>query len=542
MVLKRRNIVVIVFVFSLSYIQANKITIAKVGADYTSIQSGVNMANPGDTVLIKTGLYNESVTVINSGSAANGYITLMGESGVIIDGTGKGELGITISSKNYIRVIGLEIQNFSGANTPIGISVNGSCSYVEIRNNIVHNIENANGNAHGIAVYGTNVTPISNIVIDGNEIRNCKLGQSESMVLNGNVTNFVVSNNIVHDNDNIGIDFIGYEGTGPTDSDQARDGVCINNTVYNISSLNNPTYGGDRSADGIYVDGGKNIIIEKNSVSNCDIGIELASEHKSKNSQDIIVRNNFISGSYQANIMAGGYASSKGNAVNISIINNTTYQGVGGELALQYNCSNVIVKNNIFYAKSDQDYLQQWGSNNTSVTVNNNIFYGESSSSPGVWSDAKAKYLNPKLINPSVNLHIQSTSPAINAGIDLGNDASGNPMSGIQDIDNQTRIMNGTIDIGADEYQTSSLIDQFSDENNGIRIFPNPATNCLTIEIPQQLGKNYVSIYNENGKELINNEVTNSKIQLDISHLTKGLYLVKVITDITIEKRKIIKE
>jgi len=35
------------------------------------------------------------------------------------------------------------------------------------------------------------------------------------MVLNGNVEKFVVSNNVVHDNDNIGIDFIGYEGENP---------------------------------------------------------------------------------------------------------------------------------------------------------------------------------------------------------------------------------------------------------------------------------------------------------------------------------------
>jgi len=35
---------------------------------------------------------------------------------------------------------------------------------------------------------------------------------SESMVLNGNVEHFVVSHNKVHDNDNIGIDFIGFEG------------------------------------------------------------------------------------------------------------------------------------------------------------------------------------------------------------------------------------------------------------------------------------------------------------------------------------------
>jgi hypothetical protein len=241
------------------------IIVAPTGGNYTSIQAGVSAANGGDTVLVKAGKYNEAITFTKSGSDKK-YITLLGESGTVIDGTGKsGEAGITISSKNYIKLIGLEIQNFSGGgnSTPMGISVNGSSSNLIIRNNKVHDIKNDNGNAHGIAFYGTSSTPISNIVVDSNEIFNCKLGSSESLVLNGNVTNFLVSHNIIHDNDNIGIDFIGFEGTAPAGFDQARDGVCSSNMVYNISSLNNPAYGGDRAADGIYIDGGRNIIIEK---------------------------------------------------------------------------------------------------------------------------------------------------------------------------------------------------------------------------------------------------------------------------------------
>ncbi len=296
---------------------------------------------------------------------------------------------------------------------------------------------------------------MSNILVDGNEIRNCLLGQSESLVLNGNVTNFIVSNNIVHDNDNIGIDFIGFEGTGPTGSDQARNGVCTDNTVYNISSLTNPTYGGDRSADGIYVDGGLNIVIERNNVYNCDIGIELASEHLGKNTQDITVRNNFISGSYQANIMAGGYASNRGNSVNIVIVNNTTYQGAQGELALQFNCSNITIKNNIFYAKASQDYLQEWGGNNTGITVSNNLYFGQSTTSPGSWADARARYTNPRLNSPPGNLHLTSTSPAIDTGLSLGNDGSGNPLSGSLDIDKEARVANAAIEIGADEFATA---------------------------------------------------------------------------------------
>ena len=427
-----------------------KLIIAPTGSNYTSIQQGLDDANAGDTVLVKAGIYNEMVTFSKSGSGHN-YITLLGESGAIIDGSEDGVVGITIANQNYIKVIGLEVQNFRSKRVPIGISVRGSCSNIELRNNKVHHIENATGNAHGIAVYGTELTPSSNIVIDGNEIRNCKLGQSESLVINGNVTDFMVSNNIVHDNDNIGIDFIGFERQGPEGLDQARNGICFGNIVYNITTKTNPTYH-DLNSDGIYVDGGRDIIIEKNVVYNCDIGIELASEHEGKSTENITVRNNFVSGSFQANIMAGGYASNRGNAINIIIVNNTTYLGGQGEVALQHNSDKIIIKNNIFYGKSDQDYLQNRGTRNINIDINNNIYYGQSSSSPGSWTDANAKYVDPLLVNPYTNMHLKSGSPAIDTGIDTGTGKNNNPLSGTEDIDNQNRMENGIIDIGADEF------------------------------------------------------------------------------------------
>jgi parallel beta-helix repeat protein len=477
---------VAVFAFIATESFATKFTVAPAGGTFTSVQAGVNAAFAGDTVIVNAGTYNEAVTFPRSGSAASGYITLLGQPGAILDGTGRGQTGIYINNRNYIRVQGLMVQYFRGTGTPIGISIEGSSSNLEILNNIVHHIENATGNAHGIAFYGTSATPMSNILVDGNEVRNCLLGQSESLVLNGNVTNFIVSNNTVHDNDNIGIDFIGFEGVGPTGSDQARNGICVDNTVYNISTLTNPTYGGDQNADGIYVDGGMNITIERNLVYNCDIGIELASEHAGKNTQDIRVRNNFVSGSFQANIMAGGYAANRGNSVNISIVNNTTYQGSQGEIALQFNCNNITIKNNICYAKASQDYLQEWGSNNTNITVNNNLYFGQSTTSPGAWTDANAKYVNPRLTSAPSNLHLLSTSPAIDAGINLGNDGSGNPVSGLLDKDSQARIINGTIDIGADEFFTSLPI------------------NLLTFTVVQIQNK-FVSIQWQTSSEVNNN-------------------------------------
>ena len=89
------------------------------------------------------------------------------------------------------------------------------------------------------------------MTISGNEVYDCKLGSSESVVVNGNVGGFAITRNSIHDNNNIGIDVIGYEGKASDPSvDVARDGVVSDNLVYNIDSYGNPAYGTDRSANG----------------------------------------------------------------------------------------------------------------------------------------------------------------------------------------------------------------------------------------------------------------------------------------------------
>lgn len=416
------------------------------GGQYTTIQAALNAAVPGDTVLVRTGTYSENLTFPRSG-AAGALIALQGENGATLDGTGKGELGISITGRSYVKVTGLTIRNFRSSGTPMGISVNGASTHVELRDNVIEFIENTNGNAHGIGVYGNAATPISDLVISGNEVRHCKLGQSESVVVNGNVDGFVVSHNKVHDNDNIGIDFIGFEGTGPAGQDQARNGVCTDNEVFNISSANNPTYHGERSADGIYVDGARDIVIERNRVDATDVGIEVASEHGGKTTSNIIVRNNFVARSFQGTVMVGGYAANKGNAQNIQVLHNTLYQGADGAVVLQFNCSGVSIRNNIFIGST---YVVASGSNNSGVIADGNLYFGGSTSSAGDFADSHAIFVDPQLKAPPLDLHLGATSPAINRAQPLGNDAQGLPWAGAFDLDGEPRA-HGQLDVGADE-------------------------------------------------------------------------------------------
>jgi hypothetical protein len=466
-------------------VSARQLIVAPLGGNYSTITAGVGAAQGGDTVTVRAGVYNETVSFGRSGSATAGYITLLGQTGAVLDGTGKSGQGISIYSQNYIRVIGMTIENFLAGNTPMGIDVEGSSSFIEIRNNLIFNIEDPTGNAHGIAFYGTAATPMTNLLVEGNEIRNCKLGQSESLVLNGNVDGFTVDRNIVHDNDNIGIDFIGFEGTGPSGQDQARNGICVDNTIYNISSATNPTYGGDRSADGIYVDGGRGIVIERNKVDNCDIGIEVASEHSGGAASDITVRNNFISRGYQGNILMGGYDAARGQALNVTVVNNTTCQGTFGEIQLQYYCDQITIKNNILCALSGQDYISASGGSNTNVAVQNNLYYGASLMSPGSFPDDLAHFVNPLLVDPLTDLHLQAGSPAINSGVNLGIDAAGQPISGISDIDGTPRVQGAAIDIGADEFALGPAGVGSDDPSPGLAlegVRPNPASGRFTVQ------------------------------------------------------------
>ena len=274
---------------------------------------------------------------------------------------------IELRNVSYVRIEDFEIRNYRTADrmrTPGGIRVYGGGSHIEILNNDVHNIEQTypgrlgpghGANGFGIAIYGTSATvPISDLVVAGNEVHHLQTGSSESLVLNGNVTNFRVTRNRVHDNNNIGIDIIGFERTAPDPKvDRARDGIVSENVVYDITSKGNPAYGNDVSSDGIYVDGGTRVVIERNVVHNVDFGIELASEHSGRDTSRIIARNNLIYRCHTAGITIGGYDAKRGSTHDTIIVNNTLYkddtENTGtGEFQMQYYLRTIFSRTTLF--------------------------------------------------------------------------------------------------------------------------------------------------------------------------------------------------
>jgi hypothetical protein len=462
-------------------------------APWRTIQHAANSMHPGDTVQVKGGVYKEIVTIPTSGNATQGYITFMSYPGqtAIVDGTGlsvggSGQTGLfsLVGTHSYIIIQGFEIRNFKSSargKVPVGIDFEGAGGYIEILNNHIHNIAQtlttcSAANALGVAVYGNQApASINNVTFSGNEIDHNTTGCSENVSFDGNVQYFVETNNSVHDGDNIGLDNIGFEGVSPNVLyDQARDGWVFQNTIYNITSTKNPVYQNALGADGYYCDGCGRIIIERNLIHDADIPVEMASERSGHVASYNIARNNVIYHALYVGMSIGGYASNVGGTDHCTIVNNTlwddgTHSGGVGELQIQYHATYNTIFNNIMYATTTGYMIYDFTSSTPSpASLDYNLYYTTVGAANSSWDwqgksitgytnyrtassmDVHSPFADPQFVNISSmppNLDVLSSSPAVNAGTNLGSS-----VLGLLDYAGNPRVNgNGQINIGAYE-------------------------------------------------------------------------------------------
>lgn len=538
--------------FSQNYYVSNSGNDLNAGTDiapWEHVQFSLDQLAPGDTLNVMAGEYNEKVVIPTSGTA-NARITVRNHANdePILDGTGAGNLVpmLRISSKNHITIDGLTIRDNEMLDAQ-GILVDGGSDGIIIQNCTIYNINYSinpgtqvtqNENAQPLIVYGTlGSDAISNIQILNNEIKQCWTGFSEGLAINGNVDGFLVNGNSVHDITNIGIDIIGHEGTSPnTNTDQARNGLVTDNTVFNcVSEM--------ATAAGIYVDGGKDLIIERNLVYNNGYGVEVGCENVGKTTENIIVRNNLIMLNKVAGLALGGfdYPSGSGKVINCEVRNNTFFQNdftatYNGELYLSYaeNCSinsnifRINNRNTLAYAELTQPGLTMnhnlifcpAGANGLEVSWNGAFYFGFSSFQSGTGYESANLFGNPLFVTAGPSgteeFHLDANSPAIDSA-----DPTLVPVVGETDFYGNIREIGSGVDCGAVEFNSNSV--SIADENREVGYF-NPTTKELHID-ESLLDKTY-QLYSVEGKR-IQQGVLNS-LRHSFQHLSLGVFILSV--------------
>ncbi len=518
---------------------------------WKTLSLSVNKLQAGDTLWIREGIYKGLIDIQVSGDTDRPIVIKnYPEEKPVINGEdlSEGEFLLKIENQSDIKISGLIFKDFQ-KNDAQGVLIINSKNIL-IENNEFVNIDYATDalgqtptedkNAQPIIVFGRNSQiATENIRIINNQIHDCETGWSEALSLNGNIDGFEIKGNKIYKNTNIGIVAIGFEGEcANPDLDQARNGVISENEVYDNPSAYD-------AAAGIYIDGGRDILVEKNIVYRNDYGIEVGCENNggannNPSSSGISVINNLIFKNKLSGLVIGGYNYPVSGKVENSVFrNNTLYyndtdQAYNGEMYLTY-IENTIIENNILFSYNVDNVLFISEKDLSGVGLNYNMYYTRSELEnqivieingteynsfsayrQSLSQDIHSFYSNPLFTNKDLafpDLHLQAQSPCINTG---------NPSTQIiineTDIDGDSRILNNQVDIGCDEFDSSASVENW--KNEAITCFPNPVTDVLFISSPKGFSYQIIDI---NGR-MIKKGI--GKKEINFKSIDRGIYFL----------------
>jgi hypothetical protein len=358
---------------------------------WLSVNKALRECSPGDAVLMHAGVYAQRVEWPVSGKPGK-PVTLMGEEGAAFSGSGmpKGEHVIAIYGHSHVRIMNVEIRDTKTAKGECGIYVDGGGRGITIKNCYLHHLKGIE--AVAIGCFGTDrQEALSDIVIEDCRIEHCEPARSEALVLNGNIDGFRVAGNVISDVNNIGIDFIGGEkDIMPDPTKVARNGVCSGNRVTRARSSYEDGY-----AAGIYVDGGRNIVIRQNIVTECDLGIEIGAENPGQTTSKITVEDNIIYKNDKAGLVFGGYDRKRGRVTGCifrrnTLSRNTRHKDAQAELWIQEATDNEIRDNIISAGPGGLMVLAVPGG--TKNKLSGNSWWGtDGEGTAWHWGDTKGK-------------------------------------------------------------------------------------------------------------------------------------------------------
>lgn len=454
----------------------------KIETPYATINKALEDIEAGQTIYIREGIYEEAIYMKTSGEE-DAYITICsypGESVVLDHSDNHGEAIIDLGGQSYICIEGLELQNNTNK-WAYGFYLGDGEDHITIKNNIIHDLYASNpssmsSGANAIICYGERSDKsINNILIEGNYVYDCKTGWCEAISITGNCENVDVINNVVTNTGNIGIDFCGNFGYCKEPSlDQPRNCIARGNIISQANSDYATSYG-------LYVDGGRDILLEQNIIYDSQGGIEVGAEEPSDYpTQNIIVRNNLVYNNSENGITVGGYYEGGGKAENVRIYNNTVVNNgkKNGELVISI-VDGLEVANNIFYSNTNKTLINsEFSSDYTSnISFSHNLYYskrkiekvkfemlGEELTGFEAWRTAYEEtgiFDKPTFKDIDADEY-EPTSDSI--GIDQGDN---NIEAGEVDLNNNVRY-EGDIDCGAYEYSSENIPDEEDDEKDSL--------------------------------------------------------------------------
>ena len=447
---------------------------------FLTITKGLSVAVGGDAVYVKAGTYQEYVRLFNSGSSGNPIVlSNYGTDIVTIDAANKNVYCIYSKGQSFLSVKGIRCKDatsyiikFEDCNditldacyaTMTTKSETVEC--IVIDNNTRHNnylIKNCIGTngARGIALWNN----VSYATVQGGEysynLVNIAVGGKYPLDLPSIPKNIIIDGAYAHNSttSNIGTENCQYVTIKNCHTNMGgASGIQIETHSYDAIVEDNLCENNSRAFEyetGIWIYDSENAIVRRNYVKNNQTGLRFRNATNFTANNNIVENNNYkpSSSPNTHNTSGADFSQSSGTFYNNTLIGNCA---AGSSLSSIYvyptGISNVTIKNNIivndgssqdmaFEQSAISDYNLVYNANRAVNILIGGMGYSWTTYKTVRGQDTHSINTNPLFVS-STDYKLQSTSSAINAGVNVGLTS-----------DYLKNALVGPPDIGANEY------------------------------------------------------------------------------------------